>query len=200
MTHAARKERSSIVRGNVANEPDEPGAERGFGSSFHDAFVQRFEADAPRLVRFLTRLSGEPELAADLVQEAFVKLYRRGAMPEVPEAWLVTVAMNLLRNEKTTRSRRLRLLTPARGERTMADPPSAPDAAAVSENDRRRVRAALTCLTEREQRLLLLAAEGYRYREIAVALALNEASVGVMLARAREKFRATYGKESDASE
>ena len=46
--------------------------------------------------------------------------------------------------------------------------------------------------------MLLLQAEGYRYREIAAALGLNEASVGVLLARARHAFRQVYEEASDA--
>ena len=50
--------------------------------SFHDRFVGLFQAHFHRLYRYLDRLSGEPELAADLAQEAFVRLYRRGSLPE----------------------------------------------------------------------------------------------------------------------
>ena len=166
--------------------------------SFHERFVRLFDADFPRLYRTMARLSGEPELAADVVQDAFVKLYQRGAMPDAPEAWLITVAMNLFRNEKTTRSRRLRLLTPARSEQTLADPPLSPEQALAGAASRRRVRVALERLPERDRRMLLLQAEGYRYREIAAALDLHEASVGVWLARARRAFRAAYEEAPDA--
>lgn len=169
------------------------------GTSFHDRFTDLFDGHFQRLFRYLHRLSGERELAADLAQEAFVRLYRRGALPDAPEAWLITVAMNLFRNEKTTRSRRLQLLTPARGEHALADPPPSPEQAAIAGESRRRVRAALDRLPERERNLLLLQAEGYRYRDMAEALGLHEASVGVMLARARREFRAIFEGASDAS-
>ena len=160
--------------------------------SFHDRFVELFDAHFPRLCRYLDRLSGEPDLAADVVQEAFVKLYRRGSLPDAPEAWLISVAMNLFRNVKTTRSRRRRLLTPARSEWSLSDPPPPPDEAVTAESSRRRVRLALDQLPDRERRMLLLQAEGYSYRDIAEALDLNEASVGALLARARRAFRKTY--------
>jgi RNA polymerase sigma-70 factor (ECF subfamily) len=166
--------------------------------SFDDQFVEVFDANFPRLCRTLSRLSGEPDLAADVVQDAFVKLYRRGSLPEEPGAWLISVAMNLLRNVKTTRSRRLRLLTPARAEHAHGDPPAAPDQAAAGAASRRRVRLALDGLPERERVLLLLRAEGYRYREMAEALRLNAASVGVLLARARSAFRKAYEDATDA--
>ena len=60
------------------------------------------------------------------------------------------------------------------------------------------MRLALDQLPERERRMLLLRAEGYSYRDIAVALKLNEASVGVLLARAKREFRKTYEESSSA--
>jgi len=166
--------------------------------SFHDRFVALFDAHFHRLYRYLNRLSGEAELAADIAQEAFVRLYRRGSLPDAPEAWLISVAMNLFRNEKSTRSRRLRLLTPTRAEGVHSDPPPSPEQEATAEDSRRRVRLALDRLPERERRMLLLRAEGHSYREIARALELNEASVGVLLARARRAFRKTYEEAFDA--
>ncbi|MFN2399424.1 MAG: sigma-70 family RNA polymerase sigma factor [Gemmatimonadaceae bacterium] len=143
-------------------------------------------------------MSGEPELAADLAQDTFVRLYQRGSLPDAPKAWLITVAMNLFRNEKSTRSRRQRLLTVTRGENVHSDPAPSPDQAASAEETRERVRLAIDRLPERERRLLLLSAEGYSYLDIAAALKLNEASVGVFLARARRAFRETYTDASDA--
>ena len=166
--------------------------------SFHDQFVDLFNAHFHRLYRYLNRLSGEPELAADLAQETFVKLYRRGSLPDAPEAWVISVAMNLFRNEKSTRSRRHRLLTVARSEAVLSDPPPSPEQAAAAEDLRRRVRSAIDRLPERDQRMLLLQAEGYSYRDVAAALELYEASVGTLLLRARRAFRKTYKDAVDA--
>lgn len=170
--------------------------------SFHDHFVELFHAHFHRLYRYLDRLSGEPDLAADLAQEAFVRLFRRGSPPDAPEAWLITVATNLFRNSRSTGARRLRLLTAARGEAILADPPPSPaQVAETAETDesQQRVRIAIDRLPERERRLLLLRAEGYSYRDIAAALDLNEASVGTLLARAKRAFRDVYEDRADAS-
>jgi RNA polymerase sigma-70 factor (ECF subfamily) len=155
-------------------------------------FVELFGAQFQRLFRYLDRLSGDPDLAADLVQEAFVRLYRRGSAPDTPEAWLVTVATNLFRNARSQRARRMRLLTDARGAAVLADPPASPAEAVEAGESERGVRQALDRLPERERRLLLLRAEGYGYREIALALNLNAASVGTLLARAKQAFREAY--------
>jgi len=162
---------------------------------FHDDFAALFDTHSRRLQRYLDRLCGDPDLAADLVQETFVKLYERGALPDTPGAWLVTVATNLLRNARTTETRRSRLLAAVPDARTFADRTVAP-----AGDLERRVRAALERLPERERQLLLLRAEGYSYREIAAALDLVETSVGTLLARAKRAFLDQFEGRSDASQ
>ena len=157
-------------------------------NSFEQQLAALFTTQFPRLFRFLDRLSGDPDLAADLAQEAFVRLNRRGEMPDSPELWLVTVALNLFRNERSTRARRNRLLTVARAESVLADP--APPAWGLDSPSA--VRTALNRLSDRDQRLLLLRAEGYSYGEIATALDLNQSSIGTLLARAKRAFRQAY--------
>lgn len=168
-------------------------------AAFADHFAELFRVHYPRLFRYLDRLSGEPDLAADLAQDAFVRLYQRGAAPDRVEAWLITVATNLFRNARTQRSRRTHLLTEDRARNVLADPPASP--AAVSEDDgqRQRVRAVINQLSERDRQLLLLRAEGYAYRDIARALDLEEASVGTLLARAKRAFRDRYEGAPGAS-
>jgi RNA polymerase sigma-70 factor (ECF subfamily) len=171
---------------------------RETAATFHEQFTAVFEANFSRLYRYLDRLSGEPELAADLAQEAFVRLYRRGSLPDTPEAWLITVAMNLFRNARTTQRRRRRLLTVDRAARAHADPPASADDLAAAEETRRLVRSTVDAMPERERRLLLLHAEGFSYREIAAGLELHEASVGTLLARARALFRERFQEHADA--
>lgn len=168
-------------------------------SSFHDQFVALFDAQFRRIHRYLDRLSGDPDLAADIAQETFMKLYQRGSPPDTPEAWLITVATNLFRNERSKRARRTRLLTAERSEDLLADPPPSPSSAVEGAGGARRVRLAIDGLPERERRLLLLRAEGYSYRDIAAALEIEEASVGTLLARAKRAFREHYEGQRHAS-
>ena len=163
------------------------------GATFQDEFVALFRAEFGRLFRYFDRATGDADLAADLVQEAFMRLYQRGALPDSPGAWLVTVGLNLLRNAASGRSRRARLLTASRAAALHADPAPSPAERAVQVTERDLVRATLGRLSDRDRDLLLLRASGYSYRELAVALHLNEASVGVLLARARQAFRVCHG-------
>ncbi len=186
----------------MAHDPETlPAAEDGWRpmSAFHDEFVDLFHRHFHRLYRYLDRLSGEPELAADIAQDTFVRLYRRGEAPEAPEAWLIAVATNLFRNARTNRARRARLLTEAaRGEEWLADPPRPQSEGTEAREPERRVRTTLDRMAERDRQMLLLRAEGYSYREVARALRIKEASVGTILARAKRAFRDLYEERSDA--
>ncbi|MEX1368330.1 MAG: sigma-70 family RNA polymerase sigma factor [Nannocystaceae bacterium] len=78
-----------------------------------DATPQRlaslYEAHARAVIVRLRRLCGDPELARDLAQDAFVIAMRRidqAPDPTPPAAWLHAIAYNLLRDHRRTRRRR----------------------------------------------------------------------------------------------
>ena len=183
------------LRAGMPADSSRPEARTGTRADFHDRYVVLFDTHFTRLFRYFDRLSGEPDLAADLAQEAFIKLYERQAMPDRPEAWLISVAMNLFRNTRSTGARRRLLLTGERGERVYSDPPPTPEQSVIVRESRARVRTVIDGMPERERELLLLQAEGYSYRDMADALDLNEASIGTLLARARQLFRAAYEED-----
>lgn len=159
---------------------------------FEAAIAGLFRDEYGRLRRYLDRTLGDSHLATDIAQEAFVRLYERGTMPDDPVAWLVTVATNLLRDEKRRSHRRTRLLELESGSVPQAAP--APDPAATVDRDevRAQVRAALNRLDLRDREALLLRHSGYSYREIALIVKIAETSVGTILLRAAAQFRASY--------
>jgi RNA polymerase sigma-70 factor (ECF subfamily) len=166
--------------------------------TFDERFTLLFDEHHARIFRYLDRLSGDPELAADIAQDTFVRLHRRGSLPDRPEAWLITVALNLFRNARSMESRRRRLLSVSRAAIAHSDPAPDPSRGSDANAAARLVRHALESLGERERSLLLLRAEGYSYRDIAISLDLTETSIGTLLARARRAFRDACGSEIDA--
>ncbi|MBA3342227.1 MAG: sigma-70 family RNA polymerase sigma factor [Gemmatimonadaceae bacterium] len=187
-----RRDASSAARDRLREESVR--SSRTEPLRFHDIFAELFNGHFEHLYRYLDRLSGDPDLAADLAQEAFIRLYRRGSLPDSPQAWLISVAMNLLRNVGSSQGRRSRLLTLDRAKGVHSPPGPSAEEETIAEESRARVRAAADRIPERDKRLLMLASEGYSYRDMALALELNEASVGTLLARARRAFRAAYGE------
>ncbi len=165
--------------------------------SFDEEFAALFKGQYQRVYRYLDRMSNDPDAAEDLAQETFVRLYRRGSMPDEPGAWLISVGMNLLRNMKSSTRRRAELLLSSPGEHGHSSPSASSDAGTLVSEAQDRVRRAVHAMSDRDRSLLLLRAEGYTYREIAKALELNEASVGTLLARAQRSFRARYQETGD---
>ena len=166
--------------------------------TFSDLVAEVHASHSGSIFRFLDRLSGDPDLAADLAQEAFVRLYRRGSLPEKPDRWLVTVALNLFRNERSKERRQRGLRAAFHGDLAPGADLS-PSERAESRSRRAEVRSALDRLSPRDRELLLLRAEGYSYRDLAEVLTLNEASVGTLLARAKRAFETAYEEARRAS-
>ena len=165
---------------------------------FERQFEVIFATELPRLQRVVIRLSGDAELAADVVQDAFIRLFRRGSLPDAPRQWLITVVLNLYRNAAATSARRCQLLQLSGDASDDGDASPVAHRMIESAESQRLVRAALSRLPDRECRLLMLMAEGYSYREIAGALHLNESSIGTLLMRAKAMFRDSYGNNNDA--
>jgi RNA polymerase sigma factor (sigma-70 family) len=172
--------------------PASRGQHSAAGAQFDAAIAALFRDEYGRVHRYLDRTLGDAHLATDIAQEAFVRLYDRGTMPDDPVAWLITVATNLLRDERRRTHRRIRLLERESGNVPQAA--AAPDPSATVDRDevRAQVRAALNRLEFRDREALLLRHSGYSYREIALILNLAETSVGTILLRAAAQFRATY--------
>lgn len=186
------------ARSRVTLAGGEPIAHSTSTPGFQQQVAQLFEREFRRVFRVLQRLAGDPDLASDLAQESFVKLLQRGVMPDTPVPWLVTVALNQLRNTRSRDARRHQLLTLEHGVDPPASPSPSPDHELLIEESRQTVRATLSQLSERQAQLLLLSAEGYSYREIGTILELEEGSVGALILRAKRAFRACHTEVSDA--
>lgn len=168
--------------------------------SFEHDFSELFRVRFPMLYRYLSRISGDPTLADDVAQESFVRLHARGSMPDNPAAWLVSVANNIVRDERRTSQRRRRLLTSWMGgeEQGQRTPPT--DARVLEGEQTSGVRRALESLRPRDQRMLILRHEGFSYREIAEALGVAPGSVGTLLVRATAALSKVYRELDHASD
>jgi RNA polymerase sigma-70 factor (ECF subfamily) len=152
-----------------------------------DATALFREHHAP-LVRYLVRLTGDPDLAADAAQEAFARLVSHPPRDERPRAWLFTVATNVVRATANRANRRRRLLEGGVARAPAADAPERPDEGLERSERRHAVRAALDSLAEKERTVLLMREEGFAHREIAEAVGTTTGSVGTLIARALDKL------------
>lgn len=148
-----------------------------------------YAAHRPALVRYLARFAGDPDLAEDAAQEAFVRLEERPPASDANlRAWLFTVATRIAVDQARTLRRRDTLLEAAPDRPAMGEPPERPDEALDRAELRRRVRSALDTLDEKERTVLLMREEGFAHREIAAAVGTTTGSIGTMIARALRKL------------
>jgi RNA polymerase sigma-70 factor (ECF subfamily) len=157
------------------------------------AFDALFERWARPLFRYLERMVRDPGAAEELVQEAFLRVYRARERYE-PDArfstWLYRIATNLALNE-LRRPRR-------RDPHESLDGPQSPELAAglpatdeVADARRRteRLEVALAELPERQRAALWLSAvEGLSYAEVADSLEVSESAVKALVHRARSSL------------
>jgi RNA polymerase sigma factor (sigma-70 family) len=155
-----------------------------------------YEAHRPALVRYLARYCGDPHVAEDAAQEAFVRLAERPpAGDQNLRAWLFTVATRIALDDRRSHRRHEDLLRGAPERTGLGQAPDRPDEALARGDLRRRVRAALDSLGEKERTVLLMREEGFTHKEIAAAVGTSTGSVGTMIARALRKLAALLPPE-----
>jgi RNA polymerase sigma-70 factor (ECF subfamily) len=155
-----------------------------------------FERFYPGLFRYCQRLTGDADLAADVAQEAFVRLWERGVRGEPRElrGWLFKVATHRVRDHVRVSENRRRLLA----EHPVSPAaPAPPDRMAERAETSRRVRAVLEALPARDRELLVMREEGFSYKEMAEAVGVAASSVGTLLARALQRFADELGMDDD---
>jgi RNA polymerase sigma-70 factor, ECF subfamily len=160
------------------------------------SFSLLFHRHYDRVYGLLYRLVGTRAEAEDLAQDVFLKLYRHrfaARREHNVSAWLYRVAMNAGYNALRSRQRRWRRDTVLLPDPTDAEP--APAEAAAQAETQAAVRAALAKLPQRDAQLLLMRQMGFTYEELAEACSVAPSSVGTLLRRASEAFRAAYERE-----
>jgi RNA polymerase sigma-70 factor (ECF subfamily) len=152
-----------------------------------DAFAGFYERSARSLWAYLARVSGDPALADDLMQESFVRFLcaERAMQMEDGEVacrrYLFRIATNLLRDYwRRPRASSIGEI-PEELFAAKSDGPRADSVAMLAP--------AMKQMKPRERQLLWLAhAEGYSHREIAEVTGLASASIRLLLFRARYKM------------
>ncbi len=153
-----------------------------------------FETRYAALVRYVYRSLGSLSEAEDVVQEAFMDLYKQlvdGAQIEYPSAWVFSVARRRVYREvrryreTTALHERLEVLNYA------AQGQVHPAPFALEGSDLLRVSA----LSRREEEVLLLRMDALKYKEIGKILGISSGCVGALITRALEKLRAVAQAE-----
>lgn len=158
-----------------------------------DAFRAFYDRTARILWAYLSRMTGDPHAADDLLQEAYYRIIRCGVRFD-GEAhqrhYLFRIATNLVRD---SHRRSLRADGPFDDEAMARTEATDGNSGACLER-RHEVRAGMARLKRRERELLWLAyAEGASHEEIGNILGLKASGVRVLLFRARRRLANLLG-------
>jgi RNA polymerase sigma-70 factor (ECF subfamily) len=157
-----------------------------------------FESDYSTFVRYCLRATRNFEVAEDLVQEAFMLLYREvrsGTQVDNPKAWTFCVIRRLISKQIRTWSKTA-LIEPLS---VLDDFPVNLKSTAPSEFGSDDVTKLFSVLTRREEEVTLLRMAALKYREIADRLGISPKTVNTLLARALRKMQKAVGTEPQRS-
>lgn len=146
------------------------------------AFRELYDRTSPRIAAYLRRVTGAPEWSEDLLQDTYVR-FLNARRPEMDDrqtmAYLFRIATNLVYDGWRSMRR----------EREWEDVAPPVTVSPEPVGLKRDVEEALARLSARERALVWLAyVEGYAHKDIARVLGVKDASVRVLLFRARRKL------------
>lgn len=150
--------------------------------------VEAFDRHQGELNGFALQLTRDPDVAADLVQEAFLRLVREtkvGRAPDNVRAWLYRVVTNL----STSRGRRATVAARWQGHLVQRSVAEAPETDYLEMETTGEIRQLLAGVSKDERTALLLSAHGFSGAEIAAVLGRTHLATRALLCRARARLR-----------
>ena len=152
------------------------------------AFEQLVTTHQPAIYRLALRMTGNPEDAADMTQEAFLRAWRGLGSFQADSSLCIDFL----------RAARRHLVVPISGldadgeEYTLdaPDPAKLPEEELLAREEREELRAAMALLAPEQRLILSLRVENdLSYTDIAAVLGVREGTVKSRLARARDQLR-----------
>ena len=162
------------------------------------AYGELVERHQARLYATLRKITGDPDLAMDLTQDAFVRGWQRLGEFECRSAfstWLYRIAVRLA-YDALKRERRMPV---ADIQRDVPDPAPAPDRRAERRSEAEALERRIAELPDVQRAVVVLRTyDDLPYREIAAILGTTEGSARVSYHHAIAKLRGRYLEEASA--
>lgn len=158
-----------------------------------ELFQINYKKYYPIVYKNIYYLTGNNELAEDILQEVFIKYYDSDMESiEYTGAWLSKVAtntaLNFLRGEKRRSQREENLMY-------ICDDIFSIEDDIFRTEDIKKVRKVLKSLSNDQRICLLMKFSGYSYDEIHMATNINRSNISQLIARGKDKFANLYEKE-----
>lgn len=165
-----------------------PGGSQRDPSAISELIAAAFRDHSAAIQGAALRSTRDPELAADVTQEAFLRLLteaQAGRFPDNVGGWLYRTSANLI----VSRARRAAVARRLAPRLLRSDGPAQPDAIAVLQERHHELQTALATLSAVDRVVLLNAAHGSTGEEIARHLGRTHGATRTLLSRARGRLR-----------
>jgi RNA polymerase sigma-70 factor (ECF subfamily) len=150
----------------------------------------------PRLFRYLHSLNLERDPAEEIIQETFMRLAielpKKDGMENV-QGWIVRVAHNLAMKALKDSKRDAANSDNSLVLKNYADPRLSPEEAFSKEERIRQMEAALANFSPVSRQCFQMRAQGFRYRDIALAQGISEQRVAFVVKQATMRLAAICG-------
>lgn len=159
-----------------------------------EAFKELMARTLPRALRVARNVVAVEADAEDVVQEAFIRVWRNAAQFE-PErgrftTWLYRIVVNLAIDRRRGRREQL----PIESALEIADSGPSADAAVQMAGEQARIRAAVATLGDRQRVAIgLFYFDNMSSRQAAEVMGINDEAFQALLARARRALKAKLG-------
>jgi RNA polymerase sigma-70 factor (ECF subfamily) len=165
-----------------------PCASRPAPAAVSEVIAAAFRDHSAAIYGTALRSTHDPELAADVTQEAFLRLVveaQAGRFPDNVGGWLYRTSANLI----VSRARRAAVARRLAPRLVELDRPAEPDTVALLQEQQTELRLALAALPAVDRVALLMVAQGATGQEIARRLGRSHAATRTLLCRARGRLR-----------
>jgi RNA polymerase sigma-70 factor (ECF subfamily) len=156
-----------------------------------NTFKEFYNRQRQKFFAYLIRRAGDYQLACDIMQESFARMYEKYTAEQFTPQLLYTIGRNLVLD-----ALRKRRHNPSPTD-DVEQPVDGQEHYLLVRDEYRQVLAAMRHLENDERDLLsLVVSSELSYRELAEITGLSEANVKVKIHRARKKLRTCLGAES----
>ena len=167
-------------------------------ASHETTFERLFAEFSQPIYVYVLRMVGDPDRAADITQDTFIKAYRKLdtlADQGSARSWIYRIATNTTIDE----TRRRRFLLPRSDEESRHDRPDprpGPEAEVIAASLDDRIQRALTKLRPNHRQCLILSdIEDMSSQQIGEVMGMSHGAVRTLLCRARGEMRRELAKE-----
>jgi RNA polymerase sigma-70 factor, ECF subfamily len=161
----------------------------------HQRILCLYDEFRPKLLRYLHKMHLKRDVAEELIQEAFLRLTTELMQPNDignVHGWIVRVVHNLAVDVIARREQDAARLADSNSAEfeTCVDPSSRPDEAFRKKEQSRRMETALLTLNLQQRQCFHLRVQGFRYKDIGLALGISEQRAALVVKQVAVKLAA----------